>query len=269
MNTKYKVDHDYHIHSFLSACSADTEQTTDRILKYAKENSFSSICITDHYWDSDISGVSGWYAPQNFEHISQSLPLPCDKDVRFLFGCECEMDRFTRLGIPKHRFDDFDFIIIPTTHMHMTGFTVFKEDKENTPRRARLWIERLDALLGKDLPFKKIGVAHLVSTLINPVSREETLKTLALIPNEEMERLFSKAAKLGVGIELNKYDMTFDESEADTFLRPFKIAKHMGCKFYLGTDAHHPDFFYDAKEVFERAVDMLGLCENDKFHIEK
>ena len=268
MSTKYKIDHDYHIHSHLSTCSGDKEQTSERMLKYAKENSFSSICITDHYWDSAVEGASGWYAPQNFEHISSSLPLPTDKDVKFLFGCECEMDRFMRLGMPESRFDDFDFVIIPTTHLHMTGFTIFKEDKENTPRRARLWVERFDALLGKNLPFGKIGIAHLVASLINPASREENLRTIELIPSEEMERLFAKAAARGVGIELNKYDMMFKDSEADIILRPFKIAKQTGCKFYLGTDAHNPDFFENTKEVFDRAVTLLGLTENDKFHIE-
>ncbi len=266
---KYKVDHDYHIHSFLSSCSRDEAQTTERMLKYAKDNSFSSICITDHYWDSAIEGVSNWYAPQNFEHISKSLPLPYDKDVKFLFGCECEMDKNMRLGLPRNRFDDFDFIIIPTTHLHMKNFTIREEDKENTPRCAELWVERLDALFSMDIPFHKIGIAHLSCNLLNPKSREEMLKTLDLIPDTEMERLFSKAAALGVGIELNKYDMSFDESEADTILRPFKIAKYMGCKFYLGTDAHNPGFFDNAKEVFEHAVDLLDLTENDKFHIER
>ncbi len=264
---KYKVDHDYHIHSFLSTCSGDKEQTTERMLKYAKDNAFSSICITDHYWDSAVEGASDWYALQNFEHISKSLPLPCDKDVKFLFGCECEMDRFMRLGIPESRFDDFDFVIIPTTHLHMKNFTISEEDKENASRCAELWAERLDALLSMTLPFHKIGIAHLSCNLLNPKSREETLKTLDLIRSEEMERLFAKAAALGVGIELNKYDMTFEESEADTILRPFKIAKYMGCKFYLGTDAHNPSFFENAKEVFERAIECLGLTENDKFHI--
>jgi len=46
---KFKVDHDYHIHSFLSSCSHDPEQTPERILAYAKErklkNSTKGISI--------------------------------------------------------------------------------------------------------------------------------------------------------------------------------------------------------------------------------
>ena len=35
---KYIYDHDLHIHSKISACSNDPEQTCERILQYAKEN---------------------------------------------------------------------------------------------------------------------------------------------------------------------------------------------------------------------------------------
>ena len=68
---KYIIDHDYHIHSHLSLCSKDPEQTNENILKYAKSRGLSSIVLTDHYWDSAVPGASNWYAQQNFDHISQ------------------------------------------------------------------------------------------------------------------------------------------------------------------------------------------------------
>jgi len=61
--------------------------------------------------------------------------------------------------------------------------------------------------------------------------------------------------------------MKFADEEADTVLRIFKIAKQCGCKFYLGSDAHHPNWFNDVKAIFERAIDLLELTEDDKFHI--
>ena len=264
---KFKIDHDYHIHSQLSSCSRDPEQTPDRILQYAKENGLSRICLTDHYWDSAVYGASQWYRPQDFDHIAKAMPLPQDEEVEFLFGCETDMNKLMTVGIPAARFDEFDFIIIPTTHLHMTGFTISNEDAESNERRAQLWVERLDALLHKSLPFGKIGLAHLVCGLIKSESREEYLNVLSLIPDAEMERLFTMAAELGCGIELNQSDMSFGDDEADVVLRPFRIAKSCGCKFYLGSDAHHPTQFKKSKEVFERAVTLLDLKESDKFHI--
>ena len=82
-----------------------------------------------------------------------------------------------------------------------------------------------------------------------------------------MEKVFTKAARVGCGIELNQDDMKFSDAEADDVLRMFRIAKKCGCKFYLGSDAHGLKAFARTKEIFERAIDLLGLTEDDKFHI--
>ena len=149
--------------------------------------------------------------------------------------------------------------------MHMK-FAVAEADRESNKRRAELWVERLDAVLSReDLPFHKVGIAHLACGLINKRSREDLFEILNMIPDSEMERLFSKAAKVGCGIELNKSDMSYADGDEDIILRPFRIAKSCGCKFYLGSDAHHPHHFDRAKVVFERAIDRLNLTENDKF----
>lgn len=263
---RYIVDNDLHIHSKLSACSADPEQTKERILSYAVENGLKTICLTDHFWDEALEGASSWYVPQNYKHISTSKPLPQEKDVQFLFGCETELNKSMTLGISKEKFELFDFIIIPTTHFHMKNYTLSTEEASNAKNRANAWIKRFDSVLEMNLPFHKIGIAHLTCGLIAP-TREEYLKVLQLIPKEEMERLFIKAAKLGVGIELNASDMKFLNEETDVVLRPYKIAKMCGCKFYCGSDAHHPEAFDTAKTLFEKAVNLLELTEEDKFMI--
>ena len=264
---RYVVDHDYHIHSELSSCSRDPEQTPARILQYAKDFGLKTICLTDHYWDSAVPGASNWYKPQNFEHIAKAKPLPKAEGISFLFGCETDFDRHHVVGVPPSRYDDFGFIIIPTTHLHMKGFTITEEDIVSVERKALLWVTRMEALLSQDLPFHKIGIAHPACCLLHKTPREEYLRLLDLIPEEDMVRVFTKAAALGVGIELNRDDMKFTDEEADTVLRMFRIAKRCGCKFYCGSDAHHPDGLEEAPALFERAIDFLGLTEDDKFHI--
>jgi histidinol phosphatase-like PHP family hydrolase len=262
---RYKIDHDLHIHSFISSCSHDPEQTSERILRYAEENGFSQICLTDHFWDESVEGASNWYSKQNYAHIAAALPLPKSDRVEFLFGAETEMNKNLVLGISKKRFDDFGFVVIPTTHLHMK-LNISEEDGATPEGRAKVWVSRLDGLLDMDLPFGKIGIAHLSATCIAK-EREDHLRVLELLPERELERLFAKAATLGVGIELNKSDMSFKDSEADTVLRPFRIAKAQGCKFYLGSDAHHPRNFETFHAVFDRAVTLLDLNESDKFII--
>ncbi len=263
---KYIIDNDLHIHSKISVCSADSEQTPDRMLSYAIENGLKTICITDHFWDESVEGASEWYTPQNYERISRAKPLPQSDGIRFLFGCETELDKHLTLGLSAEKFDLFDFIIIPTTHFHMTKFTLSSEDAANAKSRADAWVRRLDAVLEMNLPFHKVGIAHLTCGLIAP-TREEYLEVLKLLSEKEMERMFKKASGLGVGIELNASDMSFSGEEAEFVLRPYRIAKKCGCKFYLGSDAHHPNRLNNAKSIFERAVDLLALTEDDKFRL--
>ena len=263
---RYVYDHDLHIHSKLSSCSRDENQSSERILQYAKQNNLKTICLTDHFWDDALEDASSWYAVQNFAHISKALPLPQADGIEFLFGCETEMDKFFRLGISKECIDNFDFVVVPTTHLHMMGFTIATEDNAYE-KRAELWVKRLDALLNMDLPFHKIGLAHITCSLMAP-KREEYTEVLKLIPESEMQRLFKKAAEVGIGIELNTSVFDFaDDEEAAIALKPYKIAKECGCKFYCGSDAHHPGGLDHAKAVIERVIDLLQLTEDDKFHI--
>ena len=263
---RYVFDNDLHIHSQISLCSKDPEQTPEAILQYAKDNGLKTIVLTDHYWDESIPDVTKFYTVQNYDWICASKPLPQCEGIRFLFGAETDLDKNMRLGIPKERFNDFDFVVIPTTHLHMKNFTITEEDAATVQGRAKVWIEKLEGLLSMDIPFHKVGIAHLACGLIAP-TREEYLQVLDLLPSEKLIELFTKCAKLGIGIELNSSDMNFADNEADTVLRMFRIAKSCGCKFYMGSDAHHPKTLKAAKVIFERAIDVLELTEDDKFNI--
>ena len=93
------------------------------------------------------------------------------------------------------------------------------------------------------------------------------LETINALPDSRLEDIFKEAAEKGVGIELNSDDMNFKNEETATILRPYQIAKKEGCKFYLGSDAHHPQKLNEAIPRFERAIELLKLTEDDKFKL--
>lgn len=265
---KYILDHDLHIHSMISQCSSDPEQTAERILQYAKSLGLKQIALTDHFWDESVPGASSWYAKYHkFSDLVKALPLPKDDEVEFLFGCETDMDKNGIIGLSRDKFDAFDFIVIPTTHLHMKGFTIDECDYGNPVRLAQLWVERFDRLLDADLPFGKVGIAHLSTACI---AHENNLyfDVLKILPDDEVYRLFEKAAQIGLGIEINASDIAVSDKDIDTVLHPFRIAKECGCKFYYGSDAHKPRDF-DGYKYFDRAADILSLTEDDKFIIKR
>lgn len=261
---KYQIDHDLHIHSFLSKCAKNPDQTPQRILDGARQAGLRTICMTNHFWDEKVPGASAWYSEQNYPHICQDLPLPTAEGVSFLFGCETELNGDLTVGLSQGKYDAFDFIIVPTTHFHMSS-NLLPEEKDTVEKRVRAYITRLGALLSTDLPFHKVGLAHPACPLIHKESREGYLDTLAALPENALSSLFAKASRLGMGIELNSADMHYAPEEENVVLRLFRIAKREGCRFYLGSDIHAPTDYAKLLPIWERAIDALGLTEEHKF----
>ena len=93
------------------------------------------------------------------------------------------------------------------------------------------------------------------------------------VSDAEMIPLFHAAANCGLGIELNF--AAFFNGKAiswkshEDLLRPYKLAKECGCKFYIGSDAHHPDKLNAEKQNAELIIDLLDLSEDDKFAFAK
>ncbi len=260
---RYIADHDFHIHSTVSPCCHDENQTPERIFQYAQENSLKKICLTNHLWDELVDSKAEWHEKQRFSCITSVLPLPQSKNTKFLLGAEVDMDFDHIVGVSEKRFDTLDFIIVSTTHLHLAGNTVRK--KIETPEEAaKHWIERLNALTEKNLPWHKTGVAHLTC---GHIFKNRTAEVIKLLTDESLYDVFSKCAKKGVGIELNMKSIFSSEEEKSIMLRPYYIAKDCGCKFYLGSDSHKTEALDGAKENFENIITNLDLQESDKFNL--
>ena len=265
---RYAADNDLHIHTYISMCSGDPEQDPQKILDYARENGFCDICVTDHFWDAKVPGATPYLEKENIETLKSILPLPQADGIRFMFGCETELHKSGTLAIARETFDEFDFVAIPINHFHMGGFTIEESDRSRPERIAELWVERFLHVLSMDLPFEKIGFAHLSCELMSTSSRRAHLDVCDLIPEDGMKRCFSLAAERGAGIELNfETFFSYSDAELEELMRMYRIAKSEGSKFYFGSDAHHPADLVRSKEKFERVIDLLCLEESDKYRV--
>ena len=262
---KYQIDHDYHIHSFLSPCSRDPEQNPERILRYAKENGFRHVVLTNHLWDTKQKNLYLNPPDQKYEYLAQALPLPQADGISFHFGCETDMDMNFVLGIEKETFDKLDFVILSTTHLQLTGKTV--REGASLKERANICIKRLEKLLGTDfIDFTKVGIPHPASGHASPDNPFNEL--FDEIGEENIRRVFTEIAKSGAGVEVNSFDFNFSNksaAHAEAILKFYGILRECGCKFYMGSDAHHPDALDRAYHSFETAVNELGLTEDEKF----
>jgi len=231
-----KVNHDIHLHTYLSDCCHDENMTAAAVLDHAVKHDYDTICYTDHCWDSTVPGASSWYAPQSVDHVFSKHPLPESKDVRICMGVETEYCGGKKLGLSRAAFDKFDFVVIPPNHYHMKNFV--RPEHINTPEAiAELLMTRLEELQQLDLPWNKIGIAHLSCGLMNTAGTVS--EVFRLLPVERMEKIFRVFAQRGTGIELNAG--CFPDKAPEDFaeiMRPYHIAREAGCKFYFCSDAH-------------------------------
>ncbi len=266
---RFVIDHDLHVHTYISPCSGDDEQTPERVLADASAAGLKTVCLTDHYWDELVSPGWEFYGGQTYERLSSLLPLPKKDGFTFLFGCETEISHDLTIGVGPARYDAFDFINIPLTHFHMIPFTLAETERNSVEAMAHRWVERFDAVLASDLPKHKVGLAHLTDVLMSKTdsSPEGALEMVELIPTEELHRLFAGAASQGIGIELNFWVKSMSPREIEGMFRVYRIAKEEGCKFYFGSDRHGHGDYGEQIEDWEKTIDILGLEESDKYHI--
>ena len=264
---KFKVDHDLHIHSYITPCAGhDQRQTKEAILAYGLTNHYGLLCVTDHVWDRKVKAAKACWLDHglDFDKAKEILPLPQSEKCKFLFGIEADMDYEGNIAVSKEEYDTFDFIILSPSHLHLEGFA---RDGAKVGTSAceykEFYKERLLQILNMDLPFHKCGIAHFTACLD---CDEGKVAALDQFTDEEFREIFALAAKRGIGIELNIWGfMTrYTETERESILRPYRIAKEMGCKFYLGGDAHTPEEFAPRKEELQLIVDLLQLTEEDK-----
>jgi histidinol phosphatase-like PHP family hydrolase len=256
--------HDYHFHSTCSECCHDERLIPWTALEHAVRSGYDSLCLTDHLWDGDVPGASGWYAPQNIEHVRSVLPLPQQEGVRFFHGCETEYCGGAKLGLSRAHCDLFAFIVIPTTHMHMKGF-VRPENVTTETQMTELYVERLEQLLRLELPWNKIGIAHLSCALL--FQEGDIGWILRHLDEKRMMRVFDAVAERGTGIELNAGCMKQWREDPDTWLRVFRMAKKAGCLFYSSSDAHSVERLDSVPEILPGVADALGLGSGDRYHI--
>lgn len=265
MTVRYQIDHDLHIHTHISLCSRDPEQTPERILQYGTEKGLRHLCITDHFWDETVPSV---YDGLSYARLAENLPLPKADGVAFHFGCEADMDLVPTIGIRRETAEKFDFIIVPTTHMHFVGVTIRKEEATDKKARARRYVERWEALLRADLPFYKMGIAHLTWCGLAGAGAApwpDHIDILDSIPDDTFLRLFSQTEKNGMGVELNVDLQRYQPDELERILRVYRLAVECGCHFYFGSDAHHPQDLNRGYDRFGTLVDLLQLEEEQKF----
>lgn len=248
-NSMLEIKHDFHIHTNLSLC-AGKSATLENYISAAKEIGLYKLGFANHFWDDKIEGASDWYKKQNFSHVlklKSEINVVNDPNMQLYFGCEVEYDYKRRnIAITEAVAEQFDFIIVPNSHTHMTMPHNFYEPYE---RHLNFMIDSYLDIINSSLCRYITAVAHPFEAVCCPYPKEILIDMLS---DDTLKYIFDKTANRGIAIEINIHEL----------MNKDKIAKECGCKFLFGSDAHSKGQLYDntASKFF---VELIELKSDD------
>lgn len=253
--------YDLHIHTNLSLCSNDPEQTVEAAVKFAHEHGIPTIGIANHVWDCEIPAGSDFYAGQPFSHIMkvrQQIPEELH-GVRVLIGAETEFASGHAMLAKQYR-DQLDYVLVPHSHIHMVGL-VLPTDCTTPALKAQYLADSFCDLVSQD-------VATAVAHPFGPVGQtiEGVRDILSCLQDEDYAACFALAKKHNTAVELNGSTFAREWGKPEFMYeheRVFSIARDCGCTFTLGSDAHHPAELDDIHLAVKMA-EKLGISD-DRF----
>lgn len=260
-----KITGDLHIHTNLSSCAA-SEATWEKYVECAKNAGISTLCFTNHLWDSSVPGASAWYAPQTVEHVLQlkkELPSCMEADgIKLLFGCETEFTHEGKLCLAEENMDLFEVILVPHSHTHMKCVMPDRTYADDNKLHAKFLMDSFMRAVEHPLSYRFTAIAH----PFVPGTKYEIYNAVqSYIPDSYLREAFCAAREKGIAIEINgSCVLCKDESDFKNceYLRIFSIAKECGSKFTYGSDSHN--FKGDRNlAVVEKFIDACGITESD------
>lgn len=257
-----KIQHDFHIHTHLSACGQKSA-TLEHYLATAKKLGLKKLGFSDHFGAKNIPGARGFYGMHPFEHNAQLEPQLRKLDspeLRLYFGCETEYHTPLReVGLTEEEAEKFDFILVPNSHTHM----IMPKDLIDQPQKhADFMVQAYQDILNSKISRYITAMAHPFDVCCYPHAKYELFR---LISDDQYKHLFDQTAEKNIAFEINvafAKGMTPEEIAATPHLHMFRLAKECGCKFLFGSDSHDnlEHNYYGNADII---ANMLDLTEDD------
>ena len=252
------LNHDIHVHTYLSACCAEKEtHRPSNILKVAEKMGTNTIGFSDHLWVNDSINPGPWYAAQGrnqIEKLSKDL-AEIETTVDVLVGCETDMYGPDIFGMTRDFAEKLDFVLLPHSHFHMTEY--MRRSHDNSCRG--LAADMLEFFRAAVTSGIATSIAHPFSPCIEMDSWDGIIDSIA---DAELSDVFALAAEHNVAMEITVGNYPPQKADGsgqtrwslETPVRFLTLAREAGCKFTLGTDAH-------SLEKLERLPELSGLAE--------
>ena len=193
---------DVHMHTH----ATDGHNSIREMADAALERGYQYIAITDH--SKNLAMTNGLDEERALEHVKRIRQVDREMEgrIRVFTGIEVDILGDGQLDLPDHVLAEMD-IVIASVH------TLFNQPREEMTARVLRAIET---------PYVRI-LGHPTGRLL---LRREAFAI-------DLPAVLRRAAELGVAVEHNAAPERLDLSDRD-----LRLAKELGCKIVINTDAH-------------------------------
>jgi histidinol phosphatase-like PHP family hydrolase len=261
------IDHDLHIHTFLSSCCGDKDnQTPANILSIAEKQGLHTAGFSDHVWTNLDEEPNGFYRSQGagqMDILRQAL-RGLDAPLRVLVGCEADTMSPGRFSITQEFAETLDFVNLACSHFHMSD--VVQPPQDDAPQTVGQ-----HALLMFDAAVQSGWASTIVHPLLPLGYFAQYDAAIDSLSDAQLLDAMARAAEAGVAMEITlsflpkqveRDGVMTDLWSLETPLRVLSLAKDAGCVFTFGSDAHVPGRF-DLLPQLNYFTDHLKLSEED------
>jgi histidinol phosphatase-like PHP family hydrolase len=245
---------DFHVHTHLSPCGTQ-DATAYGLIQRAFEKGFAAIGFADHYTPQPVPGCT-FYDAQRIDVLFDlrreldAIKKPHNLDI--LVGVEADYTLAGTAFLDDTARQECDHIIGAASHFHLPAAP---QPTSNTPEaKAELMVRMAAELL--EQPGVSVWAHPFDCSSMRPLG-----PIMNLIPEDKLAELIGSAIQNQVAIEINGGAGLSKEYQEVTAMF-FLLAREMGARFTLTSDAHHPDSL-DRLDLALSWAENLGFREKD------
>ncbi|MDD3117604.1 MAG: PHP domain-containing protein [Victivallales bacterium] len=230
-------NHDLHLHTRLSPCCTDVNQTIPNLVAAARQMGLRKIGMADHAWLQSDTVPAGWqpnragFAVRN-RAIAAITPPPV-----VLRGCEADTFGPGRFSIDRRFAARCDYVILAANHFHFRALV--DQPTTVTPQGVG------DHMIRMFLAAVRSHLANIIPHVFMPMGYWEYYEpAIAAIPDKIFLEVFQETAAADVAVEITPVYLPPPPGgirrtwNLATPLRVLTLARQAGCRFVFGSDAH-------------------------------
>ena len=257
---------DTHVHTYYSPCGRKVDEnqhplaSPEQYLDRAETLGLEALIFTDHFYEWPAAPAAPQFYKGSDLGIIRNLQLELERleappECQIYVGCETETVSVAQVGISPHTAACLDFVLVPTTHYHLSGVPQPKTFKPEDV--AEHMLTMLESVVRKEW----------VDAVAHPFAEKESLIGNLLRIYETMDKgrlrdILGLAAENGVALEINGSSVTSSDLPhyAEVYTEVVKLAKPLGVRFTFGSDAHdHRDLGMSPEaEAWIRDADLTA-----------